>query len=148
MQVCTPTVYELSGHRLTIGQTDRQPTIQILQPQQRRQADHQQVSCVTHDQETGLANPELLPTVYMLLSMPVLLLSVSIKSVTGEHSTDAGADLCSMFYLDGYASPAYPKLALLGWLYSWRKCIERQHKVGEASALGVLDTRGKLQSLA
>ena len=112
------------SRRLTIGQTDRRPTIQILQPQQRWQA-NRQVSCVTHDQETGLANPELLPTVYMLLSMPVLLLSVSIKSVTGEHSTDAGADLCSMFYLDGYASPTYPKLALLGWLYSWREFIER-----------------------
>lgn len=84
----------------------------------------------------------------MLLSMPVLLLSVSTKSFTGEHSTHAGADLCFKFYLDGYASPAYPKIALLGRLYSWRKCIERQHKVGEASALGVLDTRGKLQSFA
>jgi hypothetical protein len=124
MQVCTPTVYELSSRRLTIGQTDRRPTIQILQPQQRQHVD-QQVTCVTHDHGTESANTDLLPTVYMLLSMPVLLLSVLFKSLTGEDSTDAGADLCSMFYLDGYASPAYPKLALLGRFYSWRKCIER-----------------------
>jgi hypothetical protein len=49
----------------------------------------------------GRQIPSLLPTVYMLILMPVLLLSVSFKALIGEHNTDAGADLCSMFYLDG-----------------------------------------------
>jgi hypothetical protein len=63
MQVCTATVYELSSRRLTIGQTDRRLTIQILQPQQRQYVD-QQATCVTHDHGTGSINTDLSPTVY------------------------------------------------------------------------------------